>query len=69
MYIVTNIGPFSGPGSGYEYVAGTNMPLKEAIDAMIAADEQIDREVTADLFRHKVVIRRLWFKKGCLDFA
>jgi hypothetical protein len=30
------------------------MPLKEAIDAMIAADEQIDGEVTADLFRKLV---------------
>ena len=35
----------------YEYVAGTNMPLKEAIDTILAADEQIDEEVTADLFR------------------
>jgi diguanylate cyclase len=35
----------------YEYVAGTNIPLKEAIDTLVAADEQIDEEVTADLFR------------------
>jgi diguanylate cyclase len=35
----------------YEYVAGINVPLKEAIDALLAADEQIDEEVTADLFR------------------
>jgi len=35
----------------YEYVAGTNVPLQEAIDALLAADEQIDEEVTADLFR------------------
>jgi len=54
VYPATDIDPFSGPGSGYEYVAGTNMPLKEAIDAMIAADEQIDGEVTADLFRKLV---------------
>jgi len=35
----------------YEYVAGMNIPLKEAIDALLAADEQLDEEVTADLFR------------------
>ncbi len=35
----------------YQYVAGTNVPLKEAIDALVAAEEQIDEEVTADLFR------------------
>jgi len=35
----------------YEYVAGTNMPLKETIDALVAADEQLGEEVTADLFR------------------
>ncbi|MEA3244358.1 MAG: diguanylate cyclase [Pseudomonadota bacterium] len=35
----------------YEYVAGTNIPLKEAIDALVAADEQLGEEVMADLFR------------------
>jgi diguanylate cyclase len=35
----------------YAYVAGTNVPLKEAIDALVAAEEPIDEEVTADLFR------------------
>lgn len=35
----------------YEYVAGTNIPLQEAIEALVATDEQIDGEVTADLFR------------------
>jgi diguanylate cyclase len=35
----------------YEHVAGTNLPLKEAIDALTAADESIDEEVTADLYR------------------
>ena len=35
----------------YEHVAGTNLPLKEAIDALIAADEPIDEAVTADLYR------------------
>jgi len=38
----------------YEYVAGTNIPLKETIDALVAADEQIDGEVSADLFRRFV---------------
>jgi len=38
----------------YEYVAGTNIPLREAIDALVAADEQIDAEVSADLF-HRFV--------------
>jgi diguanylate cyclase len=38
----------------YEYVVGTNIPLQEAIDALVAADEQIDGEVTADLFRRFV---------------
>jgi len=35
----------------YEYVAGTNIPLQEAIDALVAADERIDEEVSADLYR------------------
>ena len=38
----------------YEYVAGINVPLKEAIDPLVAADEQIDEDVTADLFRRFV---------------
>ena len=29
----------------YEYVAGINVPLKEAIDPLVAADEQIDEDV------------------------
>lgn len=35
----------------YEYVAGTNIPLKEAIDALVTTDEPIDEEVTADFYR------------------
>ena len=35
----------------YEYVAGSNLLLKEAIDALITAEEQVDQEVTADLYR------------------
>ncbi len=35
----------------YAYVAGGNVALQEAIDALMAADEPIDEEVTADLYR------------------
>ena len=38
----------------YDFVAGTNIPLKEEIDSLINKYQSIDEEVTSDLFKKYV---------------